>query len=112
MNYPQYKKIGDCEYLLIDDWIINGYLVPAGLVFRGANVPKQMKWLVKRDGVLLVASIIHDYMYTRKIESRMTCDIVFFDVMRKSGVNLPLSIVAFLSVVIFGGKYYENTSKV
>ena len=106
INLPKFIKISVNRWKLTKDWSIYGYTVPKGFEFNGASVPKSLQWIVSPDGVLLVPSILHDYMYINAIDTKAKADYLFFKLCLKSKVNLPLSLIAYLGVSIVGNGSY------
>jgi len=58
------------QWQLEDDWFFSingqGYVIPAGSTFDGANFPPPINAWILPTGVMMIASIVHDYAYKHK----------------------------------------------
>jgi len=100
------KHIENGIYELKEDFAYKNIIVPRGTKTDFASTPKWIHWLYPPQGKYSKASIIHDYMYNNKTDTRLICDAVFYDAMKDSKVNFFTRWIFFISVRIFGGRYY------
>ncbi len=106
MKKPSYRTLANGNLALNHDWLVLGYLVPKDVEFNGASVPKWLQWLIPRDGSLLYASFIHDWMYRNAIDTKQIADKLFYHVAINTGVNKVLAYLAYIGVKYVGkGKY-------
>lgn len=87
--------------LLYDDFI-----VPVGFKTDLATIPKQLTWIFKPNGKYARASVLHDFLYDKKVVSRKEADIIFKEAMLKDGVSDLVADIFYVSVRLFGGRYY------
>lgn len=80
----------------------------AGFVTNFASVPRAFRNIIQQWGDHGPASIIHDKMYEISMFSRKTCDKIFLEAMKYSGVNFAKRQLMYRLVRIFGGIHYEG----
>ena len=60
--------------------------VPAGFVTDFASVPRILRWLIDTVGTHGKAAVLHDYLYSRGVPTRLIADAVFLEAMGVLGV--------------------------
>lgn len=81
--------------------------VPAGTRLDFASVPRIFWPLIPRDGLLALASAVHDYLYLTHAVPREDADGIFREIMDFSGVAPFKSWVVWKAVRLFGGGPWE-----
>ncbi len=106
MKKPSYRVLANGNFALNEDWLVLGYIVPKDVEFNGVSSPWYLRWLIPRDGSLLYASFLHDYMYRNAIDTKRIADKLFHHVAINTGVNKILAYLAYVGVKYVGkGKY-------
>ena len=134
LHQPLIIPISEDEYELVQrytyEWKLYDkplqYLkVPEGFIYDGASVPR---WLwsisgIRPDGLNRAASLLHDYLYSRKgilpkmshmkytdkwvpadhVWDRKEADRLFCRLLREAGVSKVKRLIAYGAVRIFGG---------
>ena len=80
-------------------------LVPSGFTTDFASVPKSIKAIYSFKSTR-EAALLHDFLYSKKQLSRKTCDNLFLEQMKLSGVSWFVRTVFYHSVRVFGGSHY------
>lgn len=88
------RRVDADHWALVDDLVYRGrwdrFVVPAGFRTDFASVPRPVTWLVPRFGVYTLAAILHDWLVTEGLRTRVVtsrqADGIFRRVMRESGV--------------------------
>ena len=88
------RRIDAERWVLVDPLVYLGdrdrFVVPAGFRTDFASVPRPVTWLVPRFGAYTPAAILHDWLVTEglrtKVVSPREADGIFRRVMRESGV--------------------------
>lgn len=78
-----------------------------GFLYDGASVPRLLWTLtgLLPDGLIREAALVHDHLYRHrghKILPRRTVDLLFYRMMRRSGVPVPKAAAAYLAVRLGG----------
>lgn len=102
----KYFECGKGKWKLYEDWVTPFGTLKAGFEFNGASVPKGLQWLVKPDGILFKASIIHDWYYKNAIKTKLKADWYFFVAALDSRTPMLLAIPSLLGVVLVGRGNY------
>lgn len=86
------------------------YIVPRGFIFDGASIPKALWRMVGHPmhAKYIVASCVHDYLYSTASVSRQEADFVFYGLMLAYGVNRFLALAMYFAVRIFGSSHYKQ----
>jgi uncharacterized protein DUF1353 len=88
------RRVDATTWSLVDELVYRGnrqrFVVPAGFRTDFATVPRVVTWLVPRFGAYTLAAVLHDWLCTEGIHSRVVsareADGIFRRVMRESGV--------------------------
>ena len=88
------RRVDAYRWALVDDLVYLGrrdrFVVPAGFRTDFATVPRVVTWLVPRFGAYTLAAILHDWLITEGLRTRVVtsrdADGIFRRVMRESGV--------------------------
>lgn len=96
-------------YIVIDYKRHEPLVVPAGFMTDLASVPWFLRWLIRHDHpYLLEASVVHDYLYTRRVGarfyhySRRQADRLLYGGMRSAGAPFAFAAAVYVSVRAFG----------
>ena len=92
-------------YVIVEDLNICGHIVPKGFISDGCSCPRVLKKFFTSEEIL-IASILHDYLYYRKFGFRLS-NRIFYNILRKLGVGNIRSYLIFLAVSIFGYSRYN-----
>ena len=113
--WKKIKRVPAWRLLESFDWY--GITVPEGFITDFASIPKFAKWYVDPVGIIRVAALVHDYLYsvlgkyTKGVElSRKACDGVFLDIMGRIGMD-AIKMRAIYRAVRLGGWYGWNRRK-
>jgi len=85
-------------------------IVPIDFVTDFASTPWFLKNIFPSYGKYGKASVIHDYLYSKKIYTRKKCDLIFKDAMKTSGVSRIKIRIIYLAVRMFGWRFYNKSS--
>tara|TARA_R100000664_G_scaffold25227_1_gene35192 strand:+ start:3371 stop:3730 length:360 start_codon:yes stop_codon:yes gene_type:complete len=109
-KYPKIQNIlGDPhQKILLEDYFIMGYSIPAGFIFDGASIPGVAKWYVDDDDHLLPAALVHDYLYVNQPCTRKEADHIFWEIMIYTGVRRSQAYVCWLAVRIGGWRPWNR----
>ncbi len=109
-----YEVLEDFRYLS-DVW--GEIVVPARFVTDFASIPAAALWYVDDDSPqILFASVVHDYLYTRRGDlglgariafNREQSDQVLREAMISSGARASQAWVVFKAVQLFGGGHWK-----
>lgn len=80
--------------------------VPAGFKTDLASVPRVPILYTLAGGTSDEAAVVHDYLYTVKIVPRGTCDDVFKEASRVTGVPAWRRNLMWIGVRLFGGLHW------
>lgn len=107
-------------YILMQDWMYRGFLVPQGFLTDGASAPKWTLSVVgfQRDGIHRAAAMIHDWLYVNKgtvvrangstfTYDRLYADKQFKGILKEAGVKNWQAWCAYYAVRL-GGRLYWN----
>lgn len=100
------SKIGIRKWKLLSDWITPFGTVPKGDIFNGANVPRIFWILIRPEGELFEASIIHDHLYKYAIQSKKFADKSFYEAAIHYKCNSIKAKISYLMVRLFGRGNY------
>lgn len=92
--------IAELHYQLPDSKDI--ICVPVGFKTDFASIPQGMRWLVTGQDDTRKPSVVHDYLYQRKIGTRDWADKVFLWGMRDCGVSAWKRYLCYAAVRAFG----------
>lgn len=76
--------------------------VPTGFKTDFASVPRFFWRVIPPDGQYAQASVLHDFLYNRKIRPRLECDQIFLESMEVLGVTWWKRKVMYRAVRLFG----------
>lgn len=109
------KDLKSSKFQLVFDYIYKTkkYIirVPSGFVTDFASIPHIMQVFISPYGKSNSASVIHDWLYSKKCEikiSRAEADLIFLEILKENGVNIIKANVMYYGVRIFGVKHYKN----
>lgn len=100
--------------LVAEDWCISiGPLtirIKSGFVTDGASVPELLQRVAGRpfDVPRVAAAVVHDWLYSAHITSRLFADLVFLAIMIKVGYPVFRSLADFWAVRSFGRSSWES----
>src|SRR5690606_14160663 len=58
--------------------------IPVGFEYDKASVPRMVWWYLPRDDRhVIVAALVHDYLYEAKLTTRSVADRAFYDLLRQ-----------------------------
>jgi len=88
------RRVDAYRWALVDELVYQGrrdrFVVPAGFRTDFASVPRPVTWLVPRFGAYTLAAVLHDWLVTEGLRTRVVnsrqADGIFRRVMRESGV--------------------------
>lgn len=80
--------------------------IPKGFITDFASVPKILFSIFPPIGRYNKATIIHDYLYSKKVLPRKTADLYFLQAMQVLGVSKWRRYAMFYAVRFFGAKSY------
>jgi hypothetical protein len=83
-------------------------LVEKGFVTDYASIPKIIpKWVISADDpIIREGAVIHDYLYQTHKYPRKECDEILIEIMAELGASIPIQILVFFSVRLFGGSHW------
>lgn len=115
LTQPDLRPISDREYRLHSDYEYvwreglarHRLFIPAGFVNDGASVPRAIWWLIRPDGLIRAAALVHDYLYrysgdlpvgaytvdempmmgSARVFTRQEADDLFYQIMREAEVS-------------------------
>lgn len=82
-------------------------LIPEGYASDFASIPRIFWTLIPPHGRTAEASVLHDYLYDTRTGSRLDADLLFYRCIEPV-VPKWQSLMMFLSVRLFGKKWWEN----
>ncbi len=115
------EYIGCERYRLLDNIVYptkHGIVVvKQGFTTDFASVPRFLWGIFPPDSNYAYAAVLHDWLYASKIIgskkiSRRTADRIFYDTMRKYGVNNKIAFVFWMAVRLFGKKRWKEAKGV
>lgn len=77
-------------------------LVPIGFRTDFASIPRGLRWLITGQDDTRKPSVIHDYLYNKKIGERAWADKIFLMAMKDEGVSLWKRYTCYAAVRSFG----------
>jgi len=95
------KKLGGLVITIPDGFITDFATIPRG--FWGFFYPMDKRWAK--------AAIIHDFIYSRVLFDRKTCDKIFKEAMIKTGTPKWNANLFYYSVRAFGWRYYNSKKR-
>ena len=110
MNFvqPDMRPISENRYELMQPYPFNPYpgyvrIVPRGFISDGASVPRLLWPILRPDGLIRAAALVHDYMYKRHdIYFKRDADDTFLKYMELAGVKKYKRVLAYWAVRVFG----------
>lgn len=106
LKYTGNRKFSVCEDFsqkLSDGRII---CVPKGFVTDLSSVPQVFWFLFAPYGDFIVASIVHDYLYKKRLMSRINCDKEMLFLSNKYSSDYLDNYIRFIAVRAFGWIFY------
>lgn len=94
----------DDFHFYLDDTII---VVPKGFETDFATTPMLVDFIFGYEFKFSKANVIHDYLYSTKKYDRKTSDYIYYKSLIKLGISTTKSRIAYLSVRIFGNKFWN-----
>jgi hypothetical protein len=90
--------------------LINGdeIIVPINYISNGASIPKLLRGIYSQQGVYIMPSIIHDYLYDNKLYLREFADKQFLLDMGKTGTGQFTKWLFYYIIRIFGKSNYNK----
>ena len=83
-------------------------IVHVDYISNGASIPKLLRGIYSQQGVYVMPSIIHDYLYDNKLYSREFADKQFLLDMGKTNTNQFTKWLFYYIIRIFGKSNYNN----
>jgi len=106
MKYPKLTYTETDNWKLIEDFEIDGYIIPKGFITDLASVPSWLWSIMPPFGKWMVAAIIHDYLYQNGIYNRKQCDKELYKYCIYYNTPIYLGLIIYLTVRLFGKKKY------
>lgn len=103
----RFKIKAAIKHTLIDGEEI---IIPIDYISNGASIPKLLRGIYSQQGVYVMPSIIHDYLYDNQIYSREFADRQFLLDMDKTNTNKSTKWVFYWTVRIFGKNNWKKSS--
>lgn len=140
---PENVPIGENTYRLTEDYLFKSneiserffvYRVPEGYRWDGCSISPLLAFFMRRGGLAMAASVLHDYMYDRgTIQKaigrrgeiinnmkysfvsltvcRKTADKIFYNALIRAGFPKWKAKIAYKCVRLFGKKYWNGLSE-
>jgi hypothetical protein len=136
---PENTVVNEKTYLLKEDYLFKSneiserffvYKVPEGYIWDGASISPLLAFFMRRGGLAMAASVLHDYMYefgtiqkaigrnkghgystsefADMIVSRKFADEMFYDALIRAGFPEWKAKIAYKCVRLFGKKYWNG----
>lgn len=86
-------------------------IIPIDYISNGASIPKLLRGIFSQQGVYLMPSIVHDYLYDNNLYSREFVDRQFLLDMGKVGTNKFTKWLFYYVIRIFGGLNWNKSKK-
>jgi hypothetical protein len=83
-------------------------IVPVNYISNGSSIPKLLRGIYSQQGVYVMPSIIHDYLYDNKLYSREFADKQFLLDMGKTNTSQFTKWLFYYIIRIFGKSNYNN----
>lgn len=80
--------------------------VQKGFVCDLASIPQMCQNIICKVGPLDYAAVIHDWLYSKKLYDRKTCDVIFYEALLDCGVSKVQALLMYQAVRLFGGSCY------
>lgn len=102
------EAISDGKWVLLNElhYQVRGskhiIIAPIGFVTDLASIPRGMRWFVTGHDETRAPSVIHDYLYQRRIGERSWADWVFLVAMKDEGVAFFTRWACYYAVRAFG----------
>ena len=105
-------KIGyiDGKYWeILEDVKFENYIVKKGFKTDFASIPKFLRIFFSYSQIYSQSSILHDYLYYKgkKFIQRKKADLIFLKMLKKENVSSIKRYSMYISVRIFGKKYFK-----
>lgn len=105
----------DNSFRLVSDFYVSindvEIVIPEGFETDLASVPRLPIVYFAVGGRGHKAAVLHDWLYSTVMFSRLLCDQYFYHGLRESGVNYFYAKAMYLGVRVGGGAYYEANLK-
>ena len=98
---------GTGNVTLLEDYSRDGITVPAGFTCDGASVPRFFWFWLPRWGRYYGASIVHDWLYSNEIGTRLEADKMFLKQMLEDGVLKHRAHIMYWCVRIGGPRWKD-----
>lgn len=82
-------------------------VIPEGFETDLASVPRIPVVYLAVGGRGHKAAVLHDWLYSTAMFSRLVCDQYFYHALRESGVNYIYANAMYAGVRVGGGSYYD-----
>lgn len=104
LKHPTWEVINN----FVIDTPYGTFIVRKGFRTDLASTPRFLWWLIPPSGEYIEASVVHDFLYKKKIVNRETADKVFQYIMLKYKTRIYKIKLMYLGVRIFGSKHYKK----
>ena len=105
----------DRSFRLVNDFYVRldgvEIIIPEGFETDLASVPRLPIVYFAVGGRGHLAAVLHDWLYSRAMFTRLVCDQYFYHALRESGVGYFLAQSMYLGVRAGGGVWYEANAK-
>ena len=92
--------------------LINGQeiIIPVDYISNGASIPRLLRGIYSQQGVYVMPSIIHDYLYDNQIHNKEFADRQFLLDMGKTNTNKFTKWLFYYTIKIFGASNWKKSS--
>jgi len=102
INHDEVINDGYYQFILEENFEFCGFVVPKGFRTDFASIPKIFWSILPPDGKYILASVVHDYLYTVKPCSRKEADRIFLKLMKISKCSKIRCYILYYCVRLFG----------
>ena len=101
------------KYMLIEDFELDGIIVPKYFLFNGCSIPTIFYSVVGTpyDPRFVKSALIHDWLYYIHIIDKDRADKIFYNNLLRCGVNKAKALIMYNAVKMFGGVAWENNEQ-